>query len=100
MPLNGEYEPSRNDRTRQQVELYEATNGVEGGTLHGQPVIVLTCKGAKSGKMRKTPLMRIEHHGTYAVDASNAGAPTTLSGTPTSSPIHWSRCRMARLSNL
>jgi len=76
MPLNGEYEPSRNDRTRQQVELYEATNGVEGGTLHGQPVIVLTCKGAKSGKMRKTPLMRIEHHGTYAVVASNAGAPT------------------------
>src|SRR5258708_35580220 len=76
MPLNGEYEPSRNDRTREQVELYEATNGVEGGTFKCKPVIVLTYKGAKSGKIRKTPLMRIEHHGTYAVVASNAGAPT------------------------
>src|SRR5271167_5020824 len=76
MPLNGEYEPSRNDRTRKQVELYEATDGVEGGTLNGKPVIVLTFKGAKSGKIRKTPLMRIERNGTYAVVASNAGAPT------------------------
>jgi F420H(2)-dependent quinone reductase len=75
MPLDGEYEPSRNDRTREQVELYERTNGVEGGTLAGKPVIVLTFKGAKSGKIRKTPLMRIEHDGTYAVVASNAGAP-------------------------
>ena len=76
MPLTGEYEPSQNDRTREQVELYEATNGVKGGTLKGKPVIVLTFKGAKPGKLRKTPLMRIEHDGTYAVVASNAGAPT------------------------
>ena len=76
MPLKGEYEPSRNDRTRVQVKQYEATNGVEGGTLEGRPVIVLTFKGAKPGKLRKTPLMRIEHNGTYAVVASNAGAPT------------------------
>jgi F420H(2)-dependent quinone reductase len=76
MPLTGEYEPSQNDRTREQVELYEATNGVEGGTFNGKPVIVLTFKGAKSGKLRKTPLMRFEHNGTYAVVASNAGAPT------------------------
>jgi F420H(2)-dependent quinone reductase len=76
MPLTGEYEPSRNDRTREQVKLYEATNGVKGGKLNGKPVIVLTFKGAKSGKIRKTPLMRIEHNGTYAVVASNAGAPT------------------------
>jgi deazaflavin-dependent oxidoreductase (nitroreductase family) len=75
MPLQGEFEPSRNDRTRAQVELYEATNGVKGGTLAGKPVIVLTFKGAKSGKIRKTPLMRIEHNGIYAVVASNAGAP-------------------------
>jgi F420H(2)-dependent quinone reductase len=74
--MTGEYEPSQNDRTREQVELYERTNGVEGGTLKGKPVIVLTFKGAKSGKLRKTPLMRIEHNGTYAVVASNAGAPT------------------------
>ena len=76
MPLTGEYEPSQKDLTRKQVELYEATNGVKGGTLNGKPVIVLTFKGAKSGKIRKTPLMRIEHAGTYAVVASNAGAPT------------------------
>ena len=76
MPLSGEYEPSRNDRDRKQVELYEATNGIEGGTLNGKPVIILTFKGAKSGKIRKTPLMRIEHDGTYAVVASNGGAPT------------------------
>ncbi len=76
MPLTGEYEPSQNDRTREQVELYEATNGVKGGTLAGKPVIILTFKGAKSGKIRKTPLMRIEHNGIYAVVASNAGAPT------------------------
>jgi hypothetical protein len=56
MPLNGEYEPSPIDRVRKQVELYEATNGVEGGTLNGKPVIVLTFKGAKSGKIRKTPV--------------------------------------------
>jgi len=76
MPLSGEYEPSRNDRDRKQVELYEGTNGIEGGTLNGKPVIILTFKGAKSGKIRKTPLMRIEHDGTYAVVASNGGAPT------------------------
>ena len=76
MPLTGEYQPSQNDRTRKQVELYEATNGVKGGTLAGKPVIILTFKGAKSGKIRKTPLMRIEHNGIYAVVASNAGAPT------------------------
>jgi deazaflavin-dependent oxidoreductase (nitroreductase family) len=75
MPLGGEYQPSRTDRTREQVKLSEATNGVEGGTLKGKLVIVLTFKGAKSDKIRKTPLMRIEHNGTYAVVASNAGAP-------------------------
>ena len=76
MSLTGEYEPSPIDRDRKQVELYEATNGVEGGTMNGKPVIVLSYKGAKSGKIRKTPLMRIENNGTYAVVASNAGAPT------------------------
>ena len=75
MPLPGEYEPSQNDRTREQVELYEATDGAQGGSLNGKPVVVLTYKGAKSGKIRKKPLMRIEHNGTYAVVASNAGAP-------------------------
>ena len=75
MPLNGEYEPSPSERVRRQVELYEATNGAEGGTQKGKPVIVLTSQGAKSGKIRKIPLMRIEHNGVYAVVASYAGAP-------------------------
>jgi deazaflavin-dependent oxidoreductase (nitroreductase family) len=57
------------------ASLSEATNGVEGGTFKGKPVIVLTFKGAKSGRIRKTPLMRIEHNGIYAVVASNSGAP-------------------------
>ena len=84
MPLNGEYEPSSVDRTREQVELYEKTGGVEGGTMQGKPVVIVTYKGAKSGKIRKTPLMRIEHNGTYAVVASNAGALPIPSGTRTS----------------
>jgi F420H(2)-dependent quinone reductase len=87
MPLSGAYEPSRNDRNRRQVELYEATNGREGGTLSGKPVVILTFKGAKSGKIRKTPLMRIERDGTYAVVASNGGAPPIPSGTAISSLI-------------
>ncbi len=76
MPLNGEFKPSRNDRTRKQVELYEATNGLAGGTFDDKPVIILTYMGAKSGKIRKTPLMRVERDGTYAVAASYAGAAT------------------------
>src|SRR6266849_4792557 len=76
MLLDSEYPPSRNNQPREQVELYEATNGVEGGTFDGKPVIVLTFKGAKSGKIRKSPLMRMEHNGNYAVVASNGGAPT------------------------
>ena len=66
MPLTGEYEPSPSDWARKQVELYEATNGEEGAELRGRPVIVLTSVGAKTGKLRKTPLMRVEHDGTYA----------------------------------
>ncbi|HEY6567354.1 MAG TPA: nitroreductase family deazaflavin-dependent oxidoreductase [Actinomycetota bacterium] len=75
MPLTGEYEPSKADYARKQVERYEATGGEKGGTLQGRPVIVLTSVGAKSGKLRKTPLMRVEHDGSYAVVASLGGAP-------------------------
>jgi deazaflavin-dependent oxidoreductase (nitroreductase family) len=57
------------------VRQYEATGGKEGGTLEGKPVIILTSKGAKTGKLRKTPLMRVEHDGRYAVVASLGGAP-------------------------
>jgi deazaflavin-dependent oxidoreductase (nitroreductase family) len=75
MPLTGVYEPSPTDRSREQVELFERTNGAEGNLLLGRPIIVLTSVGAKSGKIRKTPLMRVEHDGEYAVVASLGGAP-------------------------
>jgi deazaflavin-dependent oxidoreductase (nitroreductase family) len=75
MPLTGEYEPSSATWAREQAELYEATNGEKGGELRGKPVIVLTSVGAKTGKLRKSALMRVEHEGVYAVVASLGGAP-------------------------
>ncbi|HAM26581.1 MAG TPA: nitroreductase family deazaflavin-dependent oxidoreductase [Microbacteriaceae bacterium] len=75
MPLAGEYEPSTADWARRQVDLYESSGGTEGTTLRGMPVIVLTSVGAKTGKLRKTALMRVEHDGEYAVVASLGGAP-------------------------
>ena len=75
MPLTGDYAPSTSDWARKQAERYEATNGVEAGTLRGRPVIVLTSVGAKTGRLRKTALMRVEHDGVYAVVASLGGAP-------------------------
>ncbi len=75
MPLIGDYEPGTSAWSREHVARYEATNGGEGGDLRGRPVIVLTSVGAKTGKLRKTPLMRVEHEGTYAVVASLGGAP-------------------------
>jgi deazaflavin-dependent oxidoreductase (nitroreductase family) len=75
MPLIGEYEPSTAAWARENAELYEATNGEQGGDLRGKPVIVLTSVGAKTGKLRKTALMRVEHDGVYAVVASLGGAP-------------------------
>jgi F420H(2)-dependent quinone reductase len=75
MPLVGEYQPSTAQWVRDQVELIESSGGAEGTSLHDLPVIVLTTLGAKSGKIRKTPLMRVEHDGTYAVVASQGGAP-------------------------
>ena len=75
MPMQGEYEPSPAKFVADQVALYEATGGAEGGTLQGKPVIILTTHGRHSGKVRKTPLMRVEHNGAYAVVASLGGAP-------------------------
>jgi len=75
MPLTGEYEPGTSAWSRQQTEIYEATNGEKGGDLRGRSVIVLTSVGAKTGKLRKTALMRVEHEGVYAVVASLGGAP-------------------------
>lgn len=58
-----------------QVALYEATDGAEGNLMLGRPIIVLTMRGAKTGKTRKVPLMRVEHDGCYAAVASKGGAP-------------------------
>jgi F420H(2)-dependent quinone reductase len=74
MPLSGEYEPSTSEWVRDHVEKIEESGGSE-AELQGKPVILLTTIGAKSGKIRKTPLMRVEHDGEYAVVASLGGAP-------------------------
>ncbi len=75
MPLDGEYEPSPQEWVRKQVEEYEGSGGTKGTTMRGMPVVLLSTKGARSGKVRKTPLMRVEHDGVYAVVASLGGAP-------------------------
>ena len=86
MPLTGEYEPNPVQFVRDQIALYESSGGTQGTTLsvlagpddaglRDLPVVILTTLGAKSGKIRKSPLMRVEHHGSYAVVASLAGAP-------------------------
>ena len=75
MPLSGDYAPSTASWARRQAERYEASNGAEAGDLRGRPIIVLTSVGAKTGRLRKTALMRVEHEGSYAVVASLGGAP-------------------------
>jgi deazaflavin-dependent oxidoreductase (nitroreductase family) len=74
MPLEGDYEPSTAKWVRDQVELYEGSGGTSGSTLRGMPVVILTTVGVKSGKLRKIPLMRVEHEGVYAIVASLGGA--------------------------
>ena len=77
MPLTGEYEPSPWDWVREQVEEYEASNGERANTLRdtGLPIVIVTTRGNKSGKLRKFGLMRVEHEGEYALVASIGGAP-------------------------
>jgi F420H(2)-dependent quinone reductase len=75
MPLSGEYEPSTSDWARENAELYMSSGGKEGTELKGKPVVLLTTIGAKTGRVRKTPLMRVEHDGEYAVVGSLGGAP-------------------------
>ena len=74
--MTGDYEPSTSDWARENAELYMSSGGTQGTELKGKPVVLLTTVGAKSGKLRKTPLMRVEHDGQYAVVASLGGAPT------------------------
>ncbi len=75
MPLQGEYEPSTAKWVRDQVEEYESSGGARGTTLRGVPVVVITSVGASSGKLRKNPVMRVEHDGVYAAVASKGGTP-------------------------
>ena len=77
MTLEGEYEPSPWQWVRDQVETYERTGGKEANTLMdtGLPIVIVTTRGNKSGKLRKTALMRVEHDGEYALIGSMGGAP-------------------------
>ena len=77
MTLEGEYEPSTQQWVRDQVEAYERSGGTEANTLRdtGIPVIIVSMRGNKSGKIRKIALMRVEHDGEYALVASMGGAP-------------------------
>ena len=77
MSIDGEYVPSTWEWVRDQVEAYERSGGTEANTLRetGIPIIVLSCRGAKTGAVRKVPLMRVEHQGDYAIIASKGGAP-------------------------
>lgn len=73
MPLQGEYEPSVWEWARDQAELYERSGGTEGTTINGTPVVVLTTLGAKTGKLRKTCVIRVERDGEYLVVGSRGG---------------------------
>jgi deazaflavin-dependent oxidoreductase (nitroreductase family) len=75
VPLQGEYAPSSAEWVRKQVEEIESSGGTSGTELRGAPVIVITSMGASSGKLRKHPVMRVEHDGKYAAVASKGGAP-------------------------
>ena len=76
MPLDGDYEPSPWEPIAEQVATYERTDGADGYDFMGGPCIILTTVGAKSGKLRKTPLIRVTDGTSYAVVGSMGGAPT------------------------
>jgi len=78
MPLDGDYEPSPSEWVREQVDAYERSGGAQANTLRdsGLPVVIVTTRGNKTGKVRKMALMRVEHDGEYALVASKGGAPT------------------------
>ena len=74
MPLSGIYQPSTSPWARDQAETFEHSAGAEANDMQGRPIIVLTTLGARSGALRKTALMRVEHDGKYVVVASKGGA--------------------------
>src|SRR4051812_9222745 len=75
MALIGNYEPSASDWVREQVEQIMSTGTTEGVKILGLPIVLITYRGAKTGNLRKTPVMRVEHEGRYAAVASKGGAP-------------------------
>jgi F420H(2)-dependent quinone reductase len=75
MTLTGNYVPSSSEWVRDQVEAYERSGGAEGNEIMGLPIVVITSRGAKSGNLRKNPVMRVEHDGVYAAVASKGGTP-------------------------
>jgi F420H(2)-dependent quinone reductase len=75
MPLEGEYEPSPWEPVAEQVRQYESSGGTEGTEMNGKPCVILTTQGRRSGKLRKSPLMRVTDGRSYAVVASMGGAP-------------------------
>jgi deazaflavin-dependent oxidoreductase (nitroreductase family) len=74
MSFTGEYEPSPFEWVRDHVERYERSGGTAGAIVDGMAIVLLTTVGAKTGMLRKTPLMRVEHQGEYAIVASFGGA--------------------------
>lgn len=74
MTLSGEYERGTSGWAAKQVDDYEASGGTEANTIQGRPIVVITSVGSKSGKLRKNPVMRVEHNGEYAAVASKGGA--------------------------
>jgi deazaflavin-dependent oxidoreductase (nitroreductase family) len=77
MALEGEYEPSPSEWVRDQVEEYESSGGTRANVLRdsGIPIVIFTTRGPRTGKIRKTPVMRVEHEGEYVLVASKGGAP-------------------------
>lgn len=73
--MEGDYEPSATDWVREQVERIEETGTTDGVTVMDRPIVLMTYRGKKSGKVRKTPVMRVEEDGRYAAVASKGGAP-------------------------
>jgi deazaflavin-dependent oxidoreductase (nitroreductase family) len=74
MPLEGEYAPSTSGWARKQAEQFEASAGAKSNTIQGRPIVLVTNVGTKSGKLHKTPLMRVEHDGEYLIVASKGGS--------------------------
>jgi deazaflavin-dependent oxidoreductase (nitroreductase family) len=74
MPLEGEYSPSTSGWARRQAEEFEGSNGAKANTIQGRPIVLVTNVGAKSGKLHKTALMRVEHDGEYLIVASKGGS--------------------------